>query len=266
MTQPLLPVADAAAARLTGSPLIAMFDVDGTLAPITERPGDAAVPRDTRRVLASLVARPGVHVALVSGRTAAQAARMTGVHGVWVVGNHGYEVVDAAGDERVQPDLEPARGAVARAARRIEVLVAPVPGVLFEDKGWTLTVHYRMADAAVVPRLVATVKAVAEPMGLRVTQGKKVLEVRPAARVDKGTAVLRLVALLGGFAEAASVLFMGDDVTDEDAFRALRSRSPRAVTVRVTHDEPDAATAAEFSLHDPAEVREFLEWLEERRA
>lgn len=265
MTRLLFPMADADAARLDGTPLIALLDVDGTLAPITEHPADAAVPHDTRRALSALVSRPGVHVALVSGRSAAQARRMTAVPGVWTIGNHGYEVVDEAGEERVQPDLEPARGAVARAARRIEVLVAPVPGVVFEDKGWTLTVHYRMADPAVVPRLVATVRAVAEPMGLRVTQGKMVLEVRPSARVDKGTAVLRLAAQLGGLGNAASVLFMGDDVTDEDAFRALRSRIPRAVTVRVTHDETGAPTAAEFALRDPAEVREFLDWLARRR-
>jgi len=258
-----------------------MLDVDGTLAPIAPRPEEAAVPAETRRVVAALAARPDVRVVLVSGRAAADARRMVGVANVWVIGNHGFEAVSPDGDELEQPELEPWRSAIARAARRIAPLVAPVPGVLLEDKGWTLSVHYRLADSKVVPRLIESVERVAEPLGLRVSRGKMVVEVRPDVRVDKGTAVLRLAAELGalpgrengaleredGAAPATgaggSTLFVGDDRTDEDAFRALRSRSSRAVTVRVTHGE-DLTSAAEFSVEDPAAVRSFLEWLLER--
>ena len=286
MTVGLLPISDSVAARLDGSPLAVMLDVDGTLAPIAARPGDALVPPETQRVVAALATRPGVRVVLVSGRAAADARRMVGVANVWVIGNHGFEVVSPDGEEREDPQLLPWRSAVARAARRIAVLVAPVPGVLLEDKGWTLSIHYRLADPQVVPRLVESVTQAAEPLGLRVTHGKMLVEVRPDARVDKGTAVVRLAAELGALPErgreesegagagiggdgagsdpAPSTVFVGDDRTDEDAFRALRARSRRVVTVRVTHDE-DLTTAAEFSLRDPAAVRSFLGWLLERR-
>jgi trehalose-phosphatase len=257
-----------------------MLDVDGTLAPIAPRPEEAIVPDETRRVVAALAALPNVRVVLVSGRAAADARRMVGVAKVWVIGNHGFEAVSPDGGELEQPELGPWRSAIARAARRIAPLVAPVPGVLLEDKGWTLSVHYRLADPLVVPRLIESVERAAEPLGLRVMRGKMVVEVRPDVRVDKGTAVLRLAAELGalpgresgvteddGDSAAAtaggSTLFVGDDRTDEDAFRALRSRSPRVVTVRVTHGE-DIATAAEFSVEDPAAVRSFLEWLLQR--
>lgn len=280
MSEALLPVIDRVAARLAGRPLAVLLDVDGTLAPIAPRPEEAAVPAETRKVVAALAALPDVRVALVSGRAAADARRMVGVANVWVIGNHGFEVVSPDGGELPQPELEPWRSAVARAARRIAPLVAPVPGVLLEDKGWTLSVHYRLADPKVVPRLVESVERVAEPLGLRVMRGKMVVEVRPDVRVDKGTAVLRLANQLGALArreddvsgddrDAAagdgngSAVFVGDDRTDEDAFRALRSRSARVVTVRVTHGE-EMATAAEFSLEDPAAVRSFLEWLLER--
>jgi trehalose-phosphatase len=279
---------------LDGSPLAVLLDVDGTLAPIAPRPEEASVPPETRRVVAALAALPAVRVVLVSGRAAADARRMVGVANVWVIGNHGFEVVTPDGGEREQPELEPWRSAVARAARRIAPLVAPVPGVLLEDKGWTLSVHYRLADPQVVPRLVEAVTHAAEPLGLRVLDGKMLVEVRPAARVDKGTAVVQLAAELGvlpgrerggeggggeGEGEAGgddhggrgaaargagSLVFVGDDRTDEDAFRALRARSPRVVTVRVTHGD-DVASAAEFAVRDPAEVRSFLEWLLERR-
>ncbi|HET7620967.1 MAG TPA: trehalose-phosphatase [Gemmatimonadaceae bacterium] len=281
MSQGLLPVSDSVAARLDGRPLAVMLDVDGTLAPIAPRPEEAAVPAETRRVVAALAVHPDVRVVLVSGRAAADARRIVGVANVWVIGNHGFEVVSPDGEELEQPELEPWRAAVARAARRIAPLVAPVPGVILEDKGWTLSVHYRLADPKVVPRLVESVERAAAPLGLRVSRGKMVVEVRPDVRVDKGTAVLRLAAELGaisrrdgaGVAEDAdggtanggtgSALFIGDDRTDEDAFRALRSRSARAVTVRVTHGD-EVATAAEFLVEDPAAVRVFLEWLLER--
>lgn len=286
MTTELLPITGPVAERLDESPLAIMLDVDGTLAPIAPRPRDALVPLETRRTIAALTTLPGVRVALVSGRAAADARRMVGVANVWVIGNHGFEVVSPEGEEWEQPELLPWRSAVARAARRIGVLVAPVPGVLLEDKGWTLSVHYRLADPQVVPRLVETVTQAAEPLGLRVMHGKMLVEVRPDARVDKGTAVIRLATELGALpglgsgrpgveSDAAdggggggemggSALFVGDDNTDEDAFRALRTRSRRVVTVRVMHDE-DVATAAEFSVRDPADVRLLLEWLLERR-
>lgn len=281
MSEGLFPVPNAVAARLDGRPLAVMLDVDGTLAPIAPRPEEAAVPAETRRVVAALAALPDVRVVLVSGRAAADARRMVGVANVWVIGNHGFEAVSPDGGEMDQPELEPWRSAIARAARRIAPLVAPVPGVLLEDKGWTLSVHYRLADSQVVPRLIESVERVAEPLGLRVSRGKMVVEVRPDVRVDKGTAVLRLAAELGALAGkenpaaeedggdapatggGGSTLFVGDDRTDEDAFRALRSRSARAVTVRVTHGE-DIATAAEFSIEDPAAVRKLLEWLLQR--
>jgi trehalose-phosphatase len=280
VSEALLPVDDRVAARLAGRPLAVLLDVDGTLAPIVSRPQEAAVPAETRRIVAALAALPDVRVALVSGRAAADARRMVGVANVWVIGNHGFEVFSPDGGELPQPELEPWRSAVARAARRIAPLVAPVPGVLLEDKGWTLSVHYRLADPKVVPRLVESVERVAQPLGLRVVRGKMVVEVRPDVRVDKGTAVLRLVTELGVVARRegvvagddhdvassdgrGSAVYVGDDRTDEDAFRALRSRSSRVVTVRVTHGE-EMATAAEFSVEDPTAVRSFLEWLLER--
>ncbi|HEU4585388.1 MAG TPA: trehalose-phosphatase [Gemmatimonadaceae bacterium] len=280
MSEALLPVTDRVAARLAGRPLAVLLDVDGTLAPIAPRPEEAAVPTETRKVVAALAALPDVRVALVSGRAAADARRMVGVANVWVIGNHGFEVVSPDGGELPEPELEPWRSAIARAARTIAPLVAPVPGVLLEDKGWTLSIHYRLADPKVVPRLVESVERVAEPLGLRVMRGKMVVEVRPDVRVDKGTAVLRLATQLGALARrgddvdggdpdaaaddaSGSAVFVGDDRTDEDAFRALRSRSARVVTVRVTHGE-EMATAAEFSVEDPAAVRSFLEWLLER--
>lgn len=260
MTTPFFPVQPALAERLDGSPLIIMLDVDGTLAPITARPDEATVPPETRRQVAALAARDRVHVVLVSGRAASVARRMVGVANVWTIGNHGYEITGPDGEELVDPQVAGYRPVMAQAARKLMAQVAHVPGVIFEDKTWTHSIHYRLAEPGVVPRLRAAVEETTRPLGLRITEGKLVLEVRPPLRVDKGTSVLTLAQRLEGFRDGASIIFIGDDRTDEDAFRALRARAARAVTVRVTHGD-ESPTAAEFGAEDTAEVREILQWL-----
>lgn len=263
---PLFPVSEPLEARLRGSPLVIMLDVDGTLAPIAPRPDAVVVPAETRRAIATLAARDDMHVVLVSGRAAADARRLVSALHVWVIGNHGFEITGPDGEELVEQQVAHYRPVVAQAARRLAAQVAHVPGVILEDKGWTLSVHYRLADPAVVPRLRAAVEETVAHLGLRLTFGKEVLEVRPPVRVDKGTAVVQLGLKLGGLGDSGSLMFVGDDQTDEDAFRALRARAGHSVTVRVLHDDVAAPTAAEFSAHDPIEVRAFLEWLVRWRA
>ena len=259
MTLSLLSALPDIADRVGGSPRIIMLDIDGTLAPIAPRPQDAVVPVATRRVIATLASRPGVHVALVSGRGAADARRLVSVGNTWVIGNHGIEIVGPEGETEVAADAEPYRGAMAQAARKIASAVTHVAGVTLEDKVWTLSVHYRLADQTVVPRLKAAVDAIAQQQGLRVTEGKGVYEVRPPVNLNKGTAVLALARRLGGLVPGTSIIFAGDDRTDEDAFRMLREHNPEAVTIRVGSD--DTPTAAEFRLADPEGMRRFLEWL-----
>jgi len=264
MTDPPQRVGEDIAARLAGTPLVLMLDVDGTLAPIAARPEDAAVAPATRRVLDRLVASPGVSVVLVSGRGAADANGIVSVSGVWTVGNHGFEILTPTGDVETDADLADQSAAIAQAARELEPLVARVQGARLENKRWTLSVHYRLAARDAVPALRSAVERIALGLRLRVTDGKEVVEVRPAARVDKGTAVVSMGERLHAFDAGASVLFAGDDRTDEDAFRSLRARSPRAVTICVT-DDPARDTAAEIRLPDPAAVHDFLEWLAARR-
>lgn len=251
-------------ARLLGAPLVIMLDVDGTLAPIVSRPEDATVAPATRDVLDRLIAMPDVHVILVSGRSASDAYGIVGVKGVWTVGNHGFEVVTPKGELETDPDLADQSAAITQAARELEPIVAAVPGAKLENKRWTLSVHYRLAARDAVTTLRAEVERVALGLRLRMTDGKEIVEVRPVAHVDKGTAVVMLGDRLHAFDDGASIVFAGDDRTDEDAFRALRSRSKRAVTIRVD-ESGEEETAAEIRMRDPAAVHEFLEWLAARR-
>ncbi|HEY4216624.1 MAG TPA: trehalose-phosphatase [Gemmatimonadaceae bacterium] len=264
MAIPALPMTPALARRLCGRPLVLLLDVDGTLAPIAPRPEYAVVPLETRAVLTELTALPFAHVILVSGRAADDARRLVGVDDLWVIGNHGFEIArpnePPTSDDRVQPYLD----SVAAAVERSRAIAQTDPGIIVEDKRSTLSVHYRLAHPRVVPELTASVENVARELGLRVTFGKEVLELRPPVDVDKGTASVALANELGALRSGASLLCAGDDRTDEDAFRALRAAQPACVTVRVgavtneTAQNADLMTLAEFRVADTDEMRELL--------
>lgn len=243
--------------RLAGAPLVVLLDVDGTLAPIAPRPEDAVVPEPTRAAVAALARSRDAHVALVSGRGARDARTMVGVDGVWSIGNHGLETIDPGGtlaiDERVAP-WESALRSVRTAA---EAAVASAPGARVEDKGATLSIHYRLAEAGAVPELERRIEMASTAAGLRVTRGRMVIEVRPPIAVDKGTAVLALARRLGATARSASIVFAGDDRTDEDAMDALRVWHADAVTIHVEGEEP-RATRAEFRVGTPEVLAKWL--------
>ncbi|MDQ3996274.1 MAG: trehalose-phosphatase [Gemmatimonadota bacterium] len=240
-----------------------MLDIDGTLAPLQSRPEDAFIPDATRQAVLALVDTPNVYVALVTGRAAADGRRLAGIDGAWVIGNHGIEAISPAGEAVVDSSAAPYRGAIRGAVEELVTLVGSIPGVRVEDKVWTLSVHYRLADPAIEPRVRQTMDEIAHKQGLRLIRGKKIFELRPPIHVHKGTAVLELSRSLAGPDLAASLFYAGDDRTDEDAFRALRSTAPHAVTVRVggSADDQTAATAAEFTVADEEALRTLLEWL-----
>lgn len=265
VTKPLLPLAPETRARLAGTPLVVMLDVDGTLAPIAPVFDQATVPLETQRAVAALLQRSDVHVALVSGRGAAVARRMVGVSNVWVAGNHGFEIQGPNGEDFADPSVTSYRDVIATAVTRLRPRISAMKGVIVEDKAITLSVHWRLAEPATGPRLREAVDDVATALGLRVSEGKRIFEIKPPALIDKGTAVLALAERLMSGRDDASIVFAGDDVTDEDAIRALRAHHPRAVTIRVLGEE-NPPTDAEFSLHGTEAMRGFLEELARARA
>lgn len=265
MTRPALPMTPELASRLDGRPLMLLLDIDGTLSPIAPRPDVAIVPAATQRVLSELSRSHDVHVAVISGRSVRDARRLVGVDGLWTIGNHGFEVAPPDQPPSVRDDVLQFADRVRAAGARAIALGERVPGVVVEDKRWTLSVHYRLAEPAAVPQLADDVHAIARDFGLVVTHGKKIFELRPPIEIDKGSAAVELADSLGALGDGASLLAAGDDRTDEDMFRALRARMPSCVTVRVGEDASAQETAAEFRIPDPAAMRELLEILRSRR-
>jgi len=245
--------------------MLLLLDVDGTLSPIAERPEYAILPPATQRVVADLTRVPFTHVAIISGRSARDARRLVAVPDVWVIGNHGIEVARPNAEPLVRADIARFEQRIAEAVDRCNAIADSAPGVIVEDKRWTLSVHYRLASPSVVPAVSSHVARVAQALGLEVTKGKEVLEVRPPVDVNKGTASVELAGELHALADDASVFCAGDDRTDEDAFIDLRIAQPSAVTVHVASDEDSPTTAAEFVVSDTDEMRTLLETILEQR-
>jgi trehalose 6-phosphate phosphatase len=220
-----------------------VLDVDGTLAPIAPRPELATVPAETRAELRRLVARY-LLVACVSGRGREDAERLVGVEGVVLVGNHGL-------------DLHPRANALAvEIARFRDAIALPV-----EDKGLSLTYHYREAeDEAKARAKLEEVADRARAAGLDPRWGRKVLEVRPRVDADKGTAVRALLDRSG----AQLGLYAGDDTTDLDGFAGLANAGlEHAVRIAVASEEgpPELREAADLVVAGPSGLTALLRLL-----
>jgi len=251
----------AIARRVRGAPLVVMLDVDGTLCDITPTPDEAAVPQETRDILDALVHEPNVYVAILTGRSLSDANRLAPVPGIHVYANHGVELVRADGTKDVDRAADEASLAVRSAAATLTRVVATTAGALLEDKGYTLSVHYRNTPPEDVARLCDTVRDVGARTGLEVTTGHHVIELRPPGARHKGGAVQHLLDDLGHDLSNAALFFAGDDLSDEDAFRVLRDM-PNATTVAVGGRVP--TSAAQFRLPNPAATRALLRTLLEQ--
>ncbi len=251
------------AALLHGTPLLVMLDIDGTLSDLAPVPDEATVPEIARVAVQRLSNTTGVHVALVTGRAVRDARRMVPVRGVHIHGNHGIEIAHASGETEIEGSWNAEAAAVGAAAGELAKVVDAFPGALLEHKNYSLSVHYRHVAPTSIEALVAQVRTIAASHGVAVEGGKSVLNILPKTAVNKGTAAMRLVHEVFGGRIDGAILFAGDDVTDEHAFRALFGL-PRAVTVKVGTGED--ATAAKYRLDRPGDVHRLLVLLAERSA
>jgi trehalose 6-phosphate phosphatase len=232
-------LAEALAALAGRRPLLVASDYDGVLARLRDEPGEAVPEPGVAEALARLAAADGVTVALVSGRGVDDLRTTSGLSGPYRwVGSHGAEF-----DGPLSAELAGRRDDLAR-------LLAPVvdgtPGARLEVKPASVAVHVRQVpDRAAAAALLDDVRTRVDP-SLTMKPGKDVLELA-VTDADKGSALRRLRAELG----AAGALYLGDDVTDEDGFRALE---PGDVGVKIG----DGETAAGFRVPDPAAALDLL--------
>ncbi len=236
------------------------LDFDGTLSDIVERPESATLVDGAAEALRALAAQ--CPVALISGRDLADVRDRVKIDGLWFAGSHGFELVAPDRSQR-QNAATAAVGALAHTATRLARELVDIPGILVEPKRFAVAVHYRNVDPDRVDHVVAAVRRLGGSEGLKVTTGRKVIELRPNIAWDKGKAVewiLEQIAGHDGAADSESLpIYIGDDITDEDAFDAVRFDG---VGIVVRHDENSARpSSASFSLENPSAVVQFIQRL-----
>jgi trehalose 6-phosphate phosphatase len=237
-----------------------LSDYDGTLTPIVEKPELADLSESTRSLLQELTAQRHLSVGIISGRALVDLKEKVNIKGIVYAGNHGFEI-EGPGLKFVNPIVDEMKPFF-RVIRQVLVMTAgTIKGVLVEDKGITLSVHYRQADeekAEYVQKLVK--RAISGPAShgmFKMTSGKKVCEVRPKVNWDKGKAIRLLMKKYGrgGWNSGLLPFYMGDDLTDEDGFRVIEKYG-NGVTIHVGEQYP--GSVARYFLKSPDEVRYFL--------
>ena len=218
---PVSSVADYLAGMLMSTPAAVLSDFDGTLSAMAPTPDSAVLAPGAADALRALHSRVGL-VGIVTGRGIDDVMGKIGIPDLLYVGNHGLEAYEG-GEHSVHPAGLAAEQALPDALREIQQSLAArisLDGVIFENKRYSASIHYRQAGDPIHTGDVLTpiLDAVASEFGFWVSDGKMVQELRPGEAINKGTAVRNLVQSHG----LRSVVFFGDDVTDADAFVVLR--------------------------------------------
>jgi trehalose 6-phosphate phosphatase len=236
-----------------------LSDYDGTLTPIVGRPEDALLSDSVRDKLSALAHRSGVSVGIISGRSIDETRSLVSIMDIYYAGNHGLEIV-GPGLKWVNPQAELTRTLISDLAGALAGALENIAGVIIEDKGLSLSVHYRLVKEEEQKTVADIFKRVILPFAdearIKVTFGKMVFEVRPPIDWDKGKAVESIRREITSLLELERVLtiYLGDDTTDEDAFKVLKR--PEGWSVYVGTE--NTSSSAEFYLNSVAEVEEFL--------
>ncbi len=236
--------------------LVLGVDFDGTLAPIVDDPTESTITGRARELLEKLTAHPRVLVAVVSGRELDDLVDRVGIEGPVYAGNHGLEI--RVGDETlVHPEAARQQATIERLVEELRSRLEDVPGSHVEDKDLSATVHFRQGSEA-AEDVVSTVESLAEgaEADVRVSSGKEIRELRPGVEWDKGTA---MQLLIDRAPDGYQSLYVGDDTTDEDAFRAVQ---PDGVGIRVG-SETDEETDAAYLVPNQGAVPQLLAWIAE---
>jgi trehalose-phosphatase len=236
--------------------ILLLSDYDGTLTPIVSEPSKAVMTDSFRGVLRRLSRKENFTVGVVSGRQLKDVRKLVGIRTIYYAGNHGFEV-KGPGISFDHPANRIYKRYMDSIKKRMLREAAGIKGVIVEHKGASLSIHYRLVKEKDLGRLRDIFGKACAPYldggKIKVTRGKKVWEVRSPIKWDKGSAVGKIMKILRKGPRSLP-MYLGDDKTDEDAFRFLEGRD--SLTVFVGPNPQNSS--ARYYLKSPREVKEFL--------
>lgn len=239
-------------ARLGQKPVVVFLDYDGTLTPIVDRPELAVLSQDMRNVLDALSRQ--CPVGIISGRDRKDVSNLVNLDSLIYAGSHGFDI---AGPERFALSHEVGTQfsqALDHAEEMLRPLLQPIAGALIERKKFSIAVHYRLVDPGEVSKVEeAVTRVMAKSPDLKRSAGKMVFEMQPQLDWDKGKALLWLLEGMKWKTHQYQPVYIGDDLTDEHAFRELVERG-----VGIVVEHGSRFSSASYSLQDPHEVKDFL--------
>jgi len=237
--------------------ILLLLDYDGTLTPIVETPSKAIIHKDTKGLLQKLSRSPYCKIGIISGRKLEDIKNIVGVDGIIYAGNHGLEIQGPKikFESQVSPRL---KSIIRNIAMDMQKRLLGIKGVLIEDKGLTLSIHYRLVSKKDMLAFDKIISEVINPYivcdKIKVNSGKKVYEIKPPVKWDKGKIVLWLLARQQFISGVKDVLpiYIGDDITDEDAFKVLKRKGLTVFVGRPGNSKAD------YYLKNAEEVIKFL--------
>jgi len=225
------------------------LDYDGTITPIVKSPDKAVLSDDMRILIMRL--KEKMSVAIISGRCLEDIKRLVNIQDIIYAGNHGAEIWDGS-KLVVSPQLGDNKSILEKIIKEMKSTLSSVNGVLIEEKGITASIHYRKVHSRDLGKVFDIFWSIADKYKdlFRITSGKKVFEIRPYGIWNKGDAVKWIIK---NFGKDKVPIYIGDDVTDEDAFKMLRGRG---IGISVGKSEE-----SDYYLKSQKEVGKFLEWI-----
>jgi len=242
--------------------VVLLSDFDGTLTPIVSRPDLAYLSERTRSLLRKVVQHQKYTVGIISGRALDDLKDRVGLTNVLYAGNYGLEV-EAPGFELVNPDADKARPLLDKLYQELHLGLDNVKGVIIENKGLTLSVHYRLVEDTQIDTVRSTFERITLTSlasgAIEVTPGKKVYEIKPAISWHKGKVIDLLLteSMRLGHSGATLPFFLGDDVSDEAGFHTVDKYGGVSIFIGEEWNQSHAS----YHLRSPDEVEEFLDRL-----
>ena len=231
--------------------LIFFLDYDGTLTPIKRKPHLAKLKQSTKKILKKLSLKKNVFI--VSGRSLSDVKNLVGIKSIHYIGNHGIEVKGPRFNH-VQPQAKKLKVHIQKAYKKLKKKLK-LKGILVENKTYTLSVHYRLVKPSLVPKVkkdfTELIGDLVKSKKIKITKGKKVFEVRPNIRWHKGKSISWVLKKQ----KKCLPICIGDDITDEDAFKAL---GKKGISILVSRKK--RKTTADYRVSSPKEIVNLLKW------